>query len=251
MRHWMILMLTTIIGVIGFSTIDAAQTTVQPSASVLSRSRHYYLAHEDALLNLYDIDQGFQTAFDSHNKVWVYDQTRQPPLAKSIRVAENNWNHALGKKVFVKGSKRHHTLVVKLTTNHQNQQSAEVAWWQPLSQTVLIDQNAYLGEKQTISKYMKANVARSGADDTTAVDSLIDASVANTARQVEYARIITHEFGHVLGLLHSKKATDLMYAGLSFTDIYQYAKVVQPQIWQNPLSKMDINRGKLALKLIT
>lgn len=244
MRHWIITLIALTAAVVGFNTPVAAKATPQPTSTVLSHSKRYYSIHEDLLLAKYGIDQGFQTAFNRHLQIRVYDQTREPALNKAIQVAEKDWNSALGRKVFIVGSKRHHTLAVKMTTQSTTTESQQIAWWQPLSQTVLVGRQAYASEWQEIQQDMRLNALRSGESE------LVTDKVVGTARQVEYARILVHEFGHVLGLLHSTNPQDLMYARIGFADICQYQDVIQPAIWNSPLSQRDLRRGQLALKLV-
>lgn len=126
----------------------------------------------------------------------------------------------------------------------------EMAWWQPISQTVQIDKLFYANELLDINRYMKSNYLRQGGTDVATVWTASNKTAVSTARTVEFARILAHEFGHALGLAHSNNPADLMYAGIGFSDIYDYDAVTKKSIWDNPLSITDVGRGKLALKLV-
>ncbi|WP_056946328.1 matrixin family metalloprotease [Secundilactobacillus odoratitofui] len=252
MRRWMIL-LTTVLAVTAVAgpTTAAAKSkrTPTPTKRVLAHTASYYQLHEDELMATYGIDQGYQTAFDNHTKIWVYDQTRTKGLTKSIKVAMRDWNSQLGQTVFVTGTKKHHTLTIKLTSASSAGDGEQIAWWRPTSQSVEVSQPFFNHEWLDINKYMKLNYARQNGNQIDLVKSSIDDTTTDVARQVEYSRILAHEFGHSLGLSHSKNPADLMYAGIGFSDIYHYDDVTSANIWANPLSKTDISRGKLAVIL--
>lgn len=252
MHRWLILLTTLITVGTGLQVQVSAKsrsTTPTPNKTVLAHASNFYQLHETYYETTYGLSDDYQTAFDSHGRVWLYNQTHSKALSQSLKAAMKNWNQQLASPVFYKGTKKHHTLTVKVI-NRQVKTNEELAWWQPTTQTLSIDNLHYQTEWQAINKYMKQNYVRQAGPDLAKVTAAIDDTATTTARNVEYARILTHELGHVLGLQHSKNQTDLMYAGVGFSDIYQYAAVIKDQIWANPLSVTDVKRGQLALKLL-
>lgn len=252
MRRWLVLLTTLITVSAGLqlqASAKAHSATPTPNKTVLAHASSFYQLHESYYEATYGLNDDYQTAFDQHGHVWLYNQTHSKALSQSLKAAMKNWNQQLGSPVFYKGTKKHHTLTVKLVTQPVKT-NEELAWWHPTTQTIAIDKGHYQTEWQDINKYMKQNYARQPGADLTTVETTIDETATTKARTVEYARILTHELGHVIGLQHSKNQADLMYAGVGFSDIYQYAAVVNDQIWADPLSLTDVKRGQLALKLL-
>lgn len=79
----------------------------------------------------------------------------------------------------------------------------------------------------------------------------VSKSVAAQGRMYEYAGTIAHEFGHVMGLNHSPKHSDLMYYESGTSRVNSYTQVTSANGLKkyNPVTSTDKARAQLALKI--
>lgn len=262
-----------------FETVGHA-ATLTPSAAVLKQRPSYYKANAKTLAARYGLSYGSQTALTSSELTKVYVASKNSQIKNSTRLAMSYWNQKLGHKVFVKGTKTNHTLLVGMTSKNT---SAD-AWWKPAQQQISLEQADYSQQLQTIRNKMinqststavmtvNQHVIAYGHKIATKVDfahkyniyraeqinqakkqldtqkhNIISQRIDVKARTFEYANIITHEMGHSLGLKHSANAKDAMAANSTTPNIYNYTKVKASKNGFNNLTKTDVNRAKLAL----
>lgn len=228
----------------------ASAKTPTPTTKALSLSRKSTKKHEATLLKKYRINLGYQTAFNRRHQVWVYNFTGSKAVQESLDEAQLYWNEELGRSVFNVGTYGYRTMTVKFT-NQTNHGDHKFACWSPATRTLKINRKTYEKELNDIRRYMKRHYLAKQHDPLgeDLIFEKINTNLAPTARDVEYARILAHEFGHVLGLAHSTNRRDLMYTGLGFSDIYEPDQVGQMTIWNNPLTQTDVARGRLGLRL--
>ncbi|KRK47654.1 hypothetical protein FC96_GL002378 [Secundilactobacillus kimchicus JCM 15530] len=249
MRRMIIGLAAMSIGFIAMISQATAKATPAPSQTLISQPTETLQTTEMKLLKKYRINLAYQTAFDSQHQVWVIDKTATPAIATALTKAMAYWNDELGTAVFNAGSAGKATVTVKWTTQKAATDSG-LAWWAPKTETLKVNKGTYQHELADITKYMKRHYR---ADETPTLSkkaayAQITDSAAQQARTVEYARILTHELGHILGLGHSTNRSDLMYPGLGFGDLYDLDKVSADTIWQTPLTETDGARGQLAYR---
>lgn len=280
---------------IATSTVTAQAASVNPSSATLKKSARYYRKHAKTLGKKYKLAFDAQTGLKKNGKAIVYINTKDAKLKSSVKIAMNYWNKKLGKKEFVQGSKKHHTLTFSVSKAKATKNDQSDAWWTPGKKKLQVRWSYYQAETKnigiamtnqlndafykkyakTIETKAKANLAAKGITSTDSnyqtefnaeaesVEKSLPAyatlknevkgvnTVAKNGRMYEYASTIAHELGHVMGLNHSPKKSDLMYFESGSNNVYSYKKVNQGLSKYNPITKTDKNRAKLALKIYT
>lgn len=221
-----------------------------PGPTIIDQSTETLHSKEIGLLKKYRINLTYQTAFNSKNQMLINDKKMTPTIKKALYKAMTYWNDELKTKVFKTVTVSKATATVRWTTKKSKLYNV-LAWWSPKNKILKLQKDKYKHELKDITKYMKRhyqNDPNPVISKKVAYANITD-FVAKRARTVEYARIITHELGHSLGLCHSTNSLDIMYPGLGFGDIYDFEKVSDNMIWKNPLTSTDFSRGRLAYRL--
>ncbi|WP_283680020.1 matrixin family metalloprotease [Lentilactobacillus sp. Marseille-Q4993] len=266
----------------------AASKNVTPSTAVLKKSSKYYRKYSMTLAKKYKLGYDLQTGFNKKNRVKVYFNSKSKPLKKSLTAAMKFWNKKLGKSVFYYGSKKSHTISFSIAKdNPSSATDSGDAWWIPAQKKVQVSSYYYkhsthsiknemlhaslneLGKEATekVAAYAQ-EVGQSDPDyktkveafrqdqitvvqgELTDIENKIDVDgIAKKGTQFEYANVLTHELGHVLGLEHSPSKSDVMYYAAQWNWIFDYKKVAASKSGYDPITKADQNRGKLAWKI--
>lgn len=256
--------------------------TLTPSTALLRQRPAYYKANAKLLASRYGLNYASQTALTTNETTKVYIASKNTQVKKSANLAMSYWNSKLGRKVFVKGTKTHHTLTVTMTGRN----TAADAWWKPTSHQISLEQADYSQQlsairnnmihQSTASAVTKANqrviayghrianrpnfahdyniyrakqIDQAEKQISTQKQTIVSQKIDVKARTFEYANIIAHEMGHSLGLQHSANAKDAMAANSTTPNIYNYHKVKTSKSGFNTLDKTDVNRAKLALTI--
>lgn len=215
-----------------------------PDLNPTAKARHFSQATYAKYGALFDKNYNVEemspySVFGNAQKAYVY--TSSPILKRYMYAAMQNWNKALGTKVFNLGTKSHKTINVKWKYNGASEE------WDGMYQdnSLWINKDDFDNVNYVPDTYQAAlNKEMPGADNPN--------SSAYKQQYINYwIAIITHELGHSLGLDHSPYTTDIMFsdsetAGPDFKYTWNRAKVDGGYAeFKNSLSQRDINRAKL------
>lgn len=281
------LVAVTTLGLTGQPAIAQA-ASITPSANVLKQSNQYYKKHRATLAKRYLLDYSAQISLSKTGVTKVYLATTNADVKKSATLAMSYWNSKLGRKAFVVGTKKSHTMTVSLSKATASSNDRSDAWWVPakkLAQLRLSDfnsekaslKNAMMNRSEVadintanrnidsyaqkvanqpnastlVATYRKAQITKVQKALTAELNDITKNHLDNRARIFEYADTLAHEFGHSLGLKHSPNKSDLMYWQSGTAKIYDYRSVKNSKTGFNLISKTDTNRAKLAIKIHT
>ena len=132
------------------STVTAQAASVTPSAAKLKASKSYYRKHAKSLGKTYKLAFDAQTALKKNGKATVWIDTKDAKLKSSVKIAMNYWNKKLGKKEFVQGSKKHHTLTFSISKAAASKSDQSDAWWTPSNKRLQVRWSYYQAETKNI-----------------------------------------------------------------------------------------------------
>ncbi|NLR10015.1 MULTISPECIES: matrixin family metalloprotease [Lactobacillaceae] len=132
------------------STVTAQAASVTPSAAKLKASKSYYRKHAKSLGKTYKLAFDAQTALKKNGKATVWIDTKDAKLKSSVKIAMNYWNKKLGKKEFVQGSKKHHTLTFSVSKATASKSDQSDAWWTPSNKRLQVRWSYYQAETKNI-----------------------------------------------------------------------------------------------------
>ncbi|MCH5464614.1 matrixin family metalloprotease [Levilactobacillus tujiorum] len=139
---------------IATSTVTAQAASVTPSAKTLKKSNSYYRKHAKSFGKKYKFAYNAQTALKKNGKATVWINTKDAKLKSSVKIAMNYWNKKLGKKEFVQGSKKHHTLTFSVSKAPATKGDQSDAWWTPSNKQLQVRWSYYQAETKNIGVAM-------------------------------------------------------------------------------------------------
>lgn len=255
------------------SKLVASGQDLNPSSTILKQPAAFYSTYGAYLRKEFNMT-GQLTTFKKHQaRVYVSDPSLKTYASKSMSV----WNKALGRSVFIKGTSKHHDLVIG-TKSSKEWDGLNDGTHLYLSSSALHDKTymdsvadtpeirALYNQYENVSAAYKAAPSGSSekkaylAQGHTLYDQLIAAQKAAAPDATDYWEgVMVHELGHSLGLDHTPYLTDIMYAETS--DDGFSSSVDGKYDWDSPkdpnddrlespsLSNRDVNRAKLGMKL--
>ncbi|WP_283678974.1 matrixin family metalloprotease [Lentilactobacillus sp. Marseille-Q4993] len=264
---------------------DAASVT--PTKSMLTKNKAYYKKHAKTLIKKYKLDRSSMTAISKNGTARVYVKNGSSELRSSLKMAIQYWNQKLGKNVLKMGTKKNHTLTFSVSKQKATASDESDAWWAPDTKqmqvrysfyvntpsdaatqilqnsmkTKITDANAKIATyrqsldpndpqiETKVAAYRKQVIAQVQSDLTAEKNDIAANKLGYKARKFEYANTLTHEFGHALGLNHSPNKNDAMYYASETPAIFDYSKLKASTNGFNPLTKTDVYRAKLSLKI--
>ncbi|KRM58749.1 hypothetical protein C5L31_001711 [Secundilactobacillus malefermentans] len=236
---------------VGFAETVHAKTTSRAVTISQIKTKKTAQKYKKQIGKKYGINYAFQTGYSKTHRVYIYDATHSKSVGISLNRAMNDWNSRLGKKRFYLGTASHHSITIKFVGDAQTKIDGGISWWFNKSRTIAISRVYYNTELGDISRQMKKNYQHrlNPALSISDANLMIDKGIAGQARMVEFSRILEHEMGHTLGLLHSKSAQNLMYMGIGYGDIYQFDDVLSGKVFVNLVTNNDLSRAKAAIKM--
>ncbi|WP_261810584.1 matrixin family metalloprotease [Levilactobacillus humaensis] len=140
--------------VISTSTVTAHAASVNPSATTLKKSKSYYRKNARKLAKRYKLTYDAQSALKKNGRATVWINTSDSSLKSSTKIAMNYWNKKLGKKEFVQGSKKNHTLTLSISKAKPTKSDQSDAWWTPGKKKLQVRWSYYRDETQNIAVSM-------------------------------------------------------------------------------------------------
>jgi len=136
------------------STVTAHAASVTPSTATLKKSNSYYRKNAKNLGKKYKLAFDAQTALKKNGKATVWINTKDAKLKSSVKIAMNYWNKKLGKKEFVQGSKKNHTLTFSVSKAKATKSDQSDAWWTPGNKHLQVRWSYYQAETKNIGVAM-------------------------------------------------------------------------------------------------
>lgn len=140
--------------VVTTSTVTAQAASVTPSTAMLKKSKSYYRKNAKRLGKKYKLAFDAQTALKKNGKATVWVNTKDAKLKSSVKIAMNYWNKKLGKKEFVQGSKKNHTLTFSVSKAAATKSDQSDAWWTPSAKRLQVRWSYYQAETKNIGVAM-------------------------------------------------------------------------------------------------
>lgn len=235
------------------------ETDLMPSTALLHQSSQYYSANRAVLTKQYNLVGQVSRFNNDHLTVYV-PSARLKPL---VQTAMTTWNRALGQEVFSLGNATDHAITV--TTKPSK------AWDGLITGQIVYLNSTHLREASYVDQVANTPVTRKLKADYLVQKALYE-HATGTAKQAAYTKgthyfhdllaiqkqaaptytafwagILTHEFGHALGLDHTPYLTDIMYAPASNESVSSPVAGKYP--WTGPKDPNDTQRQSPSVSL--
>lgn len=221
--------------VVAVSTVTAQAASVKPSSAMLKKSKSYYRKHAKTLGKKYKLAYSAQTGLKKNGKAYVYVNTKDKKLQQSVNVAMAYWNNKLGKKEFVKGSKKNHSLTFSVSYANPTKSDQSDAWWTPSQKKVQVRWSYYQAETDNIGDAMTAQLNNAFYKKySSAVESKAKANLAAkgiTSANSNYNTLFTQEAARIEESLssYSTLKKDVAAVGSKLAAegrMYEYASTI-------------------------